>query len=147
MSFPEHRPRRLRESDALRKLTRETRLDPAQLIAPFFVTHGRGVRDEIGSMPGHFRLSTDRLLPEVEEVRKEGVVSLILFGIPEKKDELGSEAWNRSGVVQNAIREIKGRCPDLTVITDVCVDEYTSHGHCGVVENGKINNDRTLELL
>lgn len=147
MSFPEHRPRRLRESDALRKLTRETRLDPAQLIAPFFVTYGRGVRDEIGSMPGQFRLSTDRLLAEVEEVRKEGVVSLILFGIPEKKDELGSEAWNPSGVVQKAIREIKGRCPDLTVITDVCVDEYTSHGHCGVVENGKIDNDRTLELL
>ena len=147
MSFPVHRPRRLRRDSVMRRLVQETRLAPDQLILPLFVTEGRDVRSEIAAMPGHARLSADRVIPEIEEARSCGILSVILFGIPSKKDDRGSEAYNPQGVVQNAVRRIKDRFPDLLTITDVCIDEYTSHGHCGVVRNGEIDNDATLELL
>ncbi|MBI1821550.1 MAG: porphobilinogen synthase [Nitrospirae bacterium] len=147
MSFPNHRPRRLRNSEALRKLVRETHLEPDHLIFPMFVTFGKNVRTEILSMPGNYRFSVDRILSEIEEVQTLGISSIILFGIPEKKDELGSEAYNPRGIVQTAIKKIKDKFPHLIVMTDVCIDEYTSHGHCGIVKDGQIENDETLNLL
>ncbi|MGK7345713.1 MAG: porphobilinogen synthase [Candidatus Nitrospinota bacterium M3_3B_026] len=148
MKFPEYRPRRTRASENIRRMVRENRLSTDMLIYPMFVTHGKGVREEIGSMPGNYRVSVDKLKDEVREVESLGIPAVILFGIPETKDEKGSEAYNPDGVVQRAIREIKSACPDLVVITDVCIDEYATHGHCGLVgEGGKILNDETLELL
>ncbi|VAX18725.1 Porphobilinogen synthase [hydrothermal vent metagenome] len=147
MIFPQYRARRARASKNLRRMVRENRLSPDMLIYPMFVTYGKNVRDEISSMPGNYRFSVDNLVKEVKEVESLGIPAVILFGIPETKDETGSEAYNPDGIVQNAIREIKSACPDLVVITDVCIDEYTTHGHCGVVKDGKILNDPTLELL
>ncbi|MBI3605900.1 MAG: porphobilinogen synthase [Nitrospirae bacterium] len=147
MSFPIQRPRRLRNSEVLRKMVRETHLEADRLIYPLFVTFGKGVKSEISSMPGNYRFSADRLLQEIQEANTLGISSVILFGIPEKKDESGSEACNPDGVVQTAVRRIKDKFPEMIVITDVCIDEYTSHGHCGVVKNGKIDNDETLALL
>ncbi len=147
MSFPIQRPRRLRNSEVLRRMVRETHLEADRLIYPLFVTFGKGVKSEISSMPGNYRFSADRLLQEIQEANALGISSVILFGIPEKKDESGSEACNPDGVVQTAVRRIKDKFPEMIVITDVCIDEYTSHGHCGVVKNGKIDNDETLALL
>ena len=128
-------------------MVRETRLSVDNLICPFFVMEGSGQEQEIASMPGVFRWSIDRLVPQVRECRDLGIPAVILFGIPDKKDARGTEAYNPDGVVQRAVREIKSAVPDLVVITDVCIDEYTDHGHCGLVENGQILNDPTLELL
>ncbi|VAX23853.1 Porphobilinogen synthase [hydrothermal vent metagenome] len=149
MKFPEYRARRTRASANIQRLVRENRLSTDMLIYPLFVQYGKGVKDEISSMPGNFRFSVDMLKEEVREVEKLGIPAVVLFGIPEEKDkdEAGSSAYDPDGIVQNAVREIKNACPDMVVITDVCIDEYTSHGHCGVVKDGKILNDPTLELL
>jgi porphobilinogen synthase len=147
MAFPINRPRRLRRTEGIRRMIRETRLHPDNLIQPLFVCPGRGVRNAISSMPGVAQLSVDNALVAAREAYEAGVPAVLLFGIPERKDAIGSEAWNDDGEVQRAIREIKGHVPGLTVITDVCMCEYTDHGHCGVVEAGEVDNDKSLELL
>src|SRR3990170_3579518 len=147
MGFPVIRMRRLRKNENLRRMVRETTLSVDNLIYPLFVTFGKGIKDEIGSMPGTARSSIDMLSKEIKEVNGLGIPAVILFGIPEKKDDVGSEAYNPNGIVQRAIKEIKSAVPDLLVITDVCIDEYTSHGHCGVVKGNEILNDPTLKLL
>lgn len=128
-------------------MVRETILTPDDLIYPLFITYGKGVKTEISSMPGNYRFSVDNIAKEVKEVSSLGIPAVILFGIPEKKDEKGTSALDPNGEVQRAIKEIKNAVPGLTVITDVCIDEYTSHGHCGIVKDGKILNDPTLEQL
>ncbi len=145
--FPVTRPRRLRRTPHLREMVRETTLAPSDFIYPLFVTFGDGVRREIPSMPGNFQLSVDRVVEEVGGAWDDGIRSVILFGIPERKDETGSEGWNDEAPVQRAIRALKRAYPDLVVITDVCMCEYTSHGHCGIVRDGAVLNDPTLELL
>lgn len=147
MSFPVHRYRRLRANAGILRMVRETSLSVDDLIEPMFVCEGQGVRREILSMPGINRCSLDELLKEVRESQSLGIPAVILFGIPDKKDARGSEAYNPDGIVQRAVREIKSSFPDMIVITDVCIDEYTDHGHCGLVEGHKILNDPTLELL
>ncbi len=147
MSFPVNRMRRLRKNENLRRMVRETRLSIDNLIYPIFVTFGNGVKDEISSMPGNYRFSVDRITQEVKEVHNLGIPAIILFGIPEHKDDVGSEAYNKCGVVQDAIRAVKADIPEIIIITDVCIDEYTSHGHCGLVKGNEILNDPTLELL
>ena len=147
MSYPIHRPRRLRKNEMIISLVRETQLEVNDLIYPVFVTHGKDIRSEITSMPGIFRFSVDRLIPEIEEAISLGISSVILFGIPEKKDDLGSEAYNPNGVVQTAIKRIKEKFPHILVVTDVCIDEYTSHGHCGIVKEGEVENDESLTPL
>jgi porphobilinogen synthase len=141
------RPRRLRRTAALREMTRETRLDPANLIYPLFVCPGEGVRREIRSMPGVFNLSIDELVKECEDARRVGVSSIIVFGLPESKDEQGSGAFVEDGITQRAIRAVKREVKDLVVIADTCLCEYTSHGHCGVIEDGDVANDPTLDIL
>ena len=145
--FPQLRLRRLRRTESLRALIRETRVDIGDLVYPLFAVKGKGVKQEITSMPGIFRFSTDQLSKEAEEIAKLGIPAVLLFGIPEHKDELGSSAYHPEGIIQQAIRSIKQSVPDLLVITDVCLCEYTSHGHCGAVVNGYIDNDQTLPLL
>jgi porphobilinogen synthase len=145
--FPLYRPRRLRRSEPLRRMVRETRLSTDELIAPLFVVHGKGVRNEVASMPGVAQLSVDLLIKEVQELANVGVPAVLLFGIPAKKDERGSEAYAADGIVQQAVRAIKDQRPELVVITDVCLCEFTSHGHCGLVEKGEVLNDPSLELL
>lgn len=146
--YPQTRGRRLRRTEGIRRLVRETRVSGDDLIYPLFVIHGRGVRREIGAMPGNYQLSVDVLGPEIEEVVGLGIPAVILFGLPERKDPRGSEAYAADGVVQRAIREIKRLAPELVVITDVCLCEYTDHGHCGLVDaKGDVLNDPTLELL
>ena len=147
MYFPQYRPRRLRANETIRRMVRETTLLPDNFIYPLFVTHGKGVKKEISSMPGNYQQSIDNLVKDCEEVYGLGIPAVILFGIPEKKDELGTEAYSDEGIVQHAIKAIKNKLPDLMVITDVCMCEYTSHGHCGVIKNGVVQNDATLELL
>src|ERR1700688_4863192 len=151
MSFPVHRPRRLRVSESMRRLVRETHLEPSQLVLPLFVCPGEGVRKAISSMPGQAQLSIDQLVKECEAVHSLGVGAVILFGIPESKDEEASGAYADDGITQRAVRAVKQAVPDLIVMTDVCNCEYTSHGHCGkVVErDGKhdVDNDATLEWL
>ncbi len=147
MYFPDARPRRLRSSETIRRMVRENTLSPDNFIYPLFVTHGKAVKKEITSMPGSYQQSIDNLVKDCEETYQLGIPAVILFGIPEHKDELGSEAYAERGIVQNAIKAIKDTTPDLVVITDVCLCEYTSHGHCGVVKNGEVQNDETLELL
>jgi len=147
MAHPLFRPRRLREKGLLRSLVRETRLDLDDLVYPAFAVHGRGVREEIPSMPGQFRLSVDELVKEVKDVAGMGIPALLLFGVPDSKDPRGSEAYAEDGIVQRSVRAVKDTVPDLLVITDVCLCQYTSHGHCGVVEGGAVRNDPTLELL
>jgi porphobilinogen synthase len=141
------RPRRLRSSAALRAMVRETRLALDQLIYPLFVTHGRDVRREISSMPENYHWSPDRLAGEVEEIARLGLRSVLLFGIPAAKDAVGSEAYDDEGIVQQAVRRIKAAVPEMVVVTDVCLCEYTDHGHCGVVRDGQVLNDPTLDLL
>jgi porphobilinogen synthase len=147
MPFPIQRPRRLRSSEALRQLVRETRLAPSQFILPLFVCPGEGVRKEISSMPGNAQLSIDNLVREAEACASFGIGGIILFGIPERKDELASEAYAPDGITQRAVRAVKSATPNLLVITDVCNCEYTSHGHCGLVKNGDVVNDSTLDWL
>lgn len=139
--------RRLRRSEGVRRLVRETRLNVEDFIYPLFVIHGRGVRREVGSMPGVYQLSVDQLGYEAEELLSLGIGAVLLFGIPAHKDEFASEAYDPDGIVQRAVRELKRVAPELVVITDVCNCEYTSHGHCGIVRDGQILNDPTLELL
>ena len=147
MAFPINRPRRLRRTETLRRMVRETRLAPEDLILPLFVCPGRDVKRAVESMPDVAQLSVDNAAREARETFAAGVPAVILFGLPERKDPQGSEAWKDSGVVQNAIREIKERVPEMVVITDVCLCEYTDHGHCGVIAGKDVDNDATLELL
>jgi porphobilinogen synthase len=147
MAFPVQRPRRLRSSEAIRRLVRETQLAPSQFILPLFVVPGEGVRKEIGSMPGNAQLSVDRLVRECEECKALGIGGVILFGVPDEKDELASGAYDPDGITQKAVRAVKQEVPGLLVITDVCNCEYTSHGHCGWVENDDVHNDITLGWL
>ncbi|HKF41946.1 MAG TPA: porphobilinogen synthase [Thermoanaerobaculia bacterium] len=145
--FPTVRLRRLRRSPALRALVRETRLSPDRFVTGFFVKHGRGVREEISSLPGVFRFSPDEAVAEAQELESLGVPAAILFGIPDRKDDTGSEAWNDEAAVQETVRRLKKEVPGMLVVTDVCLDEYTSHGHCGVIRDGEVDNDATLPLL
>ncbi len=148
MEFPAYRPRRLRRNETVRSMVRETTLAPDDLIYPLFVKPGSGARDEVTSMPGVFQLSLDQLPAEIDELKSLGIPSVILFGLPESKDEAGSGAYDEHGIVQQAIRAIKEHDADFYVITDVCMCEYTSHGHCGALdEHGCVINDVTLEML
>lgn len=147
MGFPAIRPRRLRASSALRRMVRETTLSVDNLIYPIFVTHGEDLRHPIQSMPGVFQLSVDQAVREAEEATALGIPALILFGIPAEKDPLGSENFSEEGIVQQAVRAIKQAVPELILIVDLCMCEYTDHGHCGVIRNGRIDNDATLEIL
>ncbi len=147
MVFPEYRPRRMRRTETLRAMIRETRLAPEQMIYPLFVMPGRNRREEVSSMPGVHRFSVDMLAAEARECLQAGIRSVILFGLPEKKDARGSGAYARDGIVQRAIRELKDKVPGLTVVTDVCLCEYTDHGHCGCLAGNEVDNDTTLELL
>jgi len=147
MPFPVYRPRRLRESPLLRSMVRETSLRIDDFVYPLFAVHGRGVREPISSMPGQFRLSIDELLKECKDAASMGIPAVLLFGLPRDKDPRGTEAYAEDGIIQQAVRAVKDTIPDLLVITDVCLCEYTSHGHCGVVEDGRIKNDPTLELI
>ncbi|WP_460177340.1 porphobilinogen synthase [Thermodesulfovibrio hydrogeniphilus] len=145
--FPIHRPRRLRKTDILRKMVRETILTPQDFVYPMFVVPGKGVKNPIPSMPECFQESVDEAVKTAKEVFSLGIPAIILFGIPSYKDEKGSSAYDDNEVVQNAIKAIKDAISDLIVVTDVCLCEYTSHGHCGIIKNGKIDNDSTLEIL
>ena len=147
MAHAMFRPRRLREKSLLRTLVRETTLAVDDLVSPVFVVHGRGVREPIPSMPGQYRLSLDELVREAKDTAGQGIPALLLFGLPEAKDPRGSEAYAEDGIVQQAVRAVKDTVPDLLVVTDVCLCQYTSHGHCGIVEDGTVRNDSTLELL
>ena len=147
MSFPFERPRRLRRTERLRAMVRETTVSPANLVYPLFVAPGEGLRREIPSLPGCFHLSVDEAAREAEAVEKLGIGGVILFGLPSAKDPVGSEGYADDGVVQQAVRAIRSACKELLVVTDVCLCEYTSHGHCGVVEDGEVQNDPTLALL
>ncbi len=147
MAFPVHRGRRLRRTEAVRAMVRETVLNPRDFVFPFFVVHGRKLRREIRPMPGNYQLSIDELLKEAAEIYQLGIPAVILFGIPDKKDSLGSAGHIEKGIVQQAIRQLKKELPELYVITDVCLCEYTDHGHCGKIVDGEVDNDATLELL
>lgn len=147
MVFPEYRPRRLRKNAAFRSLISETRLSAEQFVYPLFVIPGKNKRQEIPSMPGIYRLSVDQLAAEARECLELGVRSVILFGLPDKKDGVGSGAHAQNGIIQTAIRELKNKVPELLVITDVCLCEYTDHGHCGCLINNDVDNDSTLEIL
>ena len=147
MPFPVYRPRRLRESSLMRSMVRETSLRIDDFVYPLFAVHGRGVREPISSMPGQYRLSIDELLKECKDAASMGIPAVLLFGLPRDKDPRGTEAYAEDGIIQQAVRAVKDTIPDLLVITDVCLCEYTSHGHCGVVEDGRIKNDPTLELI
>lgn len=147
MLFPEYRARRLRRTENLRALIRETRLTVDDLIYPLFVCEGEKIKQEIRAMPGVYRLSLDSLLDEVASALELGIKAVLLFGIPSKKDEVGSSAFAKDGIIQRAVRRLKEKFPELVVITDVCLCEYTSHGHCGIVKNGEVDNDLTLEQL
>ncbi len=146
-NFPEHRARRLRRTEALRRLVRETRLDSSQLVLPLFVRSGTGVRTAVDSMPGCFQTSVDEMLQDARAAGDAGVGGVLLFGIPDTKDATGSSAWDDRGPVQEAVRALKRELPELVAITDVCMCEYTDHGHCGVVRDGEVQNDETIELL
>jgi porphobilinogen synthase len=147
MAHPLYRPRRLRESTLIRRMVRETRLGVENLILPLFAVHGRGVREPIGSMPGVFLLSLDELAKEAKDVAGMGIPAVLLFGVPASKDPRGSEAYSEDGIVQQAARMVKETIPDLLVATDVCLCQYTSHGHCGVVEDGRVRNDASVDLI
>ncbi len=147
MFQPLYRPRRLRANENIRRMVRETKLSPDDFIYPLFVTHGKGVKKEISSMPGNYQQSIDNIVRDCEDIKSLGIPAVILFGIPAHKDEVGSEAYSDEGIVQHAIKAIKNKLPELIVITDVCLCEYTSHGHCGIIKNNVVQNDATLELL
>jgi len=145
--FPVTRLRRLRKNAALREMFRETHLHRSDLMYPVFVVEGDGIKKEISSMPGQFQMSIDNVVRECEELQRLGLNSILLFGIPAEKDEVGSDAYDENGIIQKALRAIKKEFPEIVAITDVCLCEYTSHGHCGVIENGNVQNDATLDLL
>ncbi|MDO8784995.1 MAG: porphobilinogen synthase [Syntrophales bacterium] len=147
MYFPNYRPRRLRKSENFRRMIRETSLSVDDLVYPLFVIPGKGVKKPITSMPGHFQMSCDHLIKEVQKTKEMGIPGVLLFGIPEKKDEVASGAFAQNGVIQQAVKRIKDKVPDISVITDVCLCEYTSHGHCGMMDKGDVDNDSTLEVL
>ena len=147
MPYPFYRPRRLRKRADLRKMVRETVLRTDDLVLPLFAVHGRGVREPISSMPGQARLSIDELLRECKDAASMGIPAVLLFGLPQEKDPRGSEAYAEDGIIQQAVRAVKETIPDLLVITDVCLCEYTSHGHCGIVEDGRVRNDPTVDLI
>lgn len=147
MPFPSERLRRLRTTEPIRRMVRETSLNPADLIYPLFVRSGQGRQDPIASMPGQYRWSIDLLIKEAAEAQQLGIPAVILFGIPDSKDERGTSGLDPNGIVPQAVRALKDQVPGLLVITDVCIDEYTSHGHCGIVREGKILNDETLDCL
>lgn len=147
MAFPEQRPRRLRKNDLIRRLVRETEVSPENLIMPLFVVHGKSKKTQIKAMPGVYQTSVDEAVKVAKEVKKNNLGGIILFGIPKVKDEAASEAYDSKGIVQQAIREIKKKVPGLLVITDVCLCEYMSHGHCGIVKDDEVQNDISLELL
>jgi len=146
-SFPDSRLRRLRVSDPMRNMARETRLSIKEFVYPLFVAHGSGVKEAIEPMPGQFQMSIDVLSEEVGEAAELGIPSVLLFGLPAEKDPLGTEGYDPEGIIQEAVRMIKKNHPDMMVVTDVCMCEYTDHGHCGVIANDRIDNDQTLELL
>jgi porphobilinogen synthase len=147
MLFPDYRPRRLRQNDAFRRMIRETKLSADDLILPLFAINGKGVKNPIDSMPGHYQLSIDNLVKAASKAHELGIPAVMLFGIPEKKDPLATGAYDKNGIVQNATHALKDNIPDLAVITDVCLCQYTDHGHCGVVEGNIIDNDASLDLL
>lgn len=147
MFFPEYRARRLRRNDNIRRMVRETHLRVEDLIYPMFSAFGTGIKKEIPSMPGIYQQSIEHIVAEAKEVYELGIPAVILFGIPETKDALGQDAYSETGIIQETIRAIKKELPKLTVITDVCMCEYTDHGHCGVIKNGDVDNDETLQLL
>ena len=147
MAYPIHRPRRLRRTEALRRMVRETELRPSDFIYPLFVVEGRGVRTPVPSMPGIDNLSVDLAVEEAKRARAVGVPSVILFGIPGHKDPRGSGAWAEDGIVQKALRALKDSVPELQLIADICLCEYTDHGHCGVIHGGEVDNDQSLPLL
>lgn len=147
MQFPDYRPRRLRKNELFRRLIRETTISVNDLVAPLFICPGKKTRRPVSSMPGVFQLSIDEAVRETEFLRDLGLAAVILFGIPERKDESATGAFAQDGIIQRAVREIKKRVPDILVITDVCLCEYTSHGHCGIIEKQFVNNDLTIEVL
>lgn len=147
MQFPDYRPRRMRQNNAFRRMIRETRLSPDNLIMPFFAVNGKNVSEPIPSMPGQCHLSMDNLVTEAKKAEKLGIPAILLFGIPDKKDPLGTRAYAKDGIVQRAVSAVKNKCPDLAVITDVCLCQYTDHGHCGMIDKGVIENDSSLDLL
>ncbi|MBC2717756.1 MAG: porphobilinogen synthase [Desulfobacteraceae bacterium] len=147
MLFPDYRARRLRQNVAFRRMVRETSLSVDDLVLPLFAIKGKNIKNPIPSMPGHFQLSTDNLVNTVKEAHSLGIPAIMLFGIPEKKDPLGTRAYAKDGVVQKAVSVIKNKVPEIAVITDVCLCQYTDHGHCGIVDKGIIENDATLDLL
>jgi porphobilinogen synthase len=147
MLFPDYRPRRMRQSEAFRRLIRETRLTADDLILPLFAIDGKGVRNPIESMPGHFQLSVDELTQTARQAFELGIPAVMLFGIPKRKDPLATSAYAKQGIVQTAVKAVKNALPELAVITDVCLCQYTDHGHCGIVEGNRIDNDSSLDLL
>ncbi|WDP88677.1 MAG: porphobilinogen synthase [Desulfobacter sp.] len=147
MLFPEYRGRRMRASDNFRRMIRETKLSRDDLILPLFAVEGKSVKKPISSMPGHFQLSCDHIVAQAKEARDLGIPGIILFGIPDKKDELGTQAYAKDGIVQKAVAEVKSAVPEISVVTDVCLCEYTDHGHCGMIDKGIVDNDATLDLL
>ncbi len=147
MFFPTYRARRIRGKEVFRRMVRETSLSVNDLIYPMFAAFGRCIRKEVSSMPGIYQQSVDNIVAEAQEVHELGIPAVILFGIPDFKDEVGSSAYDEKGIIQETVRELKRQVPGLAVITDVCMCEYTSHGHCGVIRNGDVDNDATLELL
>jgi porphobilinogen synthase len=147
MLFPDYRPRRLRQNDAFRRMIRETSLSVDNLIYPLFVVAGKGVRRPISSMPGIYQLSLDELIKEARQVKELRIPAVLLFGIPDKKDEKASQAYDPNGIIQRAVKVLKDQVPDLLVICDVCLCEYMSHGHCGLIKGRDVDNDATLELL
>ena len=147
MLFPDYRPRRLRQNEALRRMIRETVLSIDDLILPLFVIGGKGVKNPIASMPGQYQLSIDNLVNTCRQAFDLGIPAIMLFGIPDKKDPLGTQAYAKNGIVQRAVQSLKNKLPELIVITDVCLCQYTDHGHCGFVDKGIIDNDATLDLL
>lgn len=147
MQYPDYRPRRLRANENFRRMIRETRLSVDQLVQPFFVVPGKSVKKPIASMPGNFQLSVDHLVKEVKAAKDLGIPAVLLFGIPDRKDELATGAFVKDGIVQTAVKAIKDKVPDILVITDVCLCEYTNHGHCGMLDGHDVDNDATLEVL
>lgn len=147
MYFPAYRPRRLRKNENFRRMIRETKVSVDDLVYPLFTISGKDVKKPISSMPGNFQMSIDHLVKEVQKTKEAGIPAVLLFGIPEKKDETASGAFIKDGIIQQAVKRIKDRVPDIVVITDVCLCEYTSHGHCGMLEKNDVDNDTTLEVL
>jgi porphobilinogen synthase len=147
MQFPDYRPRRLRKNENFRRMIRETKLSVDNLIYPLFVVPGVKIKKPISSMPGNFQMSVDHIVREAARVKELGIPAILLFGIPEKKDEIASGALAKDGIIQRAVREIKEKVPDILVVTDICLCEYMSHGHCGMIEKGEVANDLTLEVL